>query len=60
MFTESNMFDKPDVESEPAAETVVRETNQPFVPFEPLRSSPTDGETVSTLAEAVPIVELSP
>ena len=54
------MLDRPEVTSDPVAVRFVGDTNQPFVPFEPLRSSPTDGETVSTLAVEVPIVELSP
>ena len=51
LSTESKALNKPEVESEPVAVRVVGETNQPFVPFEPLMSSPTFGETVSTFAE---------
>src|SRR3990172_7761095 len=57
---ESDASARPEVESEPVVDNVTGETNQPFVPFEPLISSPMLGGTVSTIAESVPIVELSP
>lgn len=59
-LTDNKTLDNPDVESEPMAVTVVEETYQVFVPFEPMTSRPTFGDIVSTLAERVPISELSP
>ena len=60
MSTERKTLDKPEVESEPVAVREVGETYQPFDPLVVVMFKPNVGRTVSTFAEKVPMLELSP